>query len=162
MNCNYAQDFIYKGVAVLDTDGNKCRLRNAKDVARVILAKASGWDSRYTEVMNELENKGFDPPFDKLKLEGHLLMDEFVESSVVVREHSLHAHLCAIVSPYSSMAKFGFSSQLHTVNGIMCTKRICSRVSIQPCDRCSIKTLTNISINTQSTLRQQSMQSGVD
>lgn len=91
MNCNYAQDFIYKGVAVLDTDGNKCRLRNAKDVARVILAKASGWDSRYTEVMNELENKGFDPPFDKLKLEGHLLMDEFVESSVVVHGDNIVA-----------------------------------------------------------------------
>ena len=78
----------------MDTDGNKCRLRNAKDVARVILAKASGWNSRYTEVMDELEKKGFDAPFDKLKLEGHLLMDEFVESSVVVRKHSLCTSVC--------------------------------------------------------------------
>lgn len=85
MNCNYAQDFIYKGVAILDTDGNKCRLRSAKDVARVILAKAHGWDSRFTEVVGELAKKGFLPPFDSLKLEGHLLMDEFVESTVVVR-----------------------------------------------------------------------------
>lgn len=85
MSCNYAQDFIYKGVAVLDSDGNKCRLRNAKDVARVILAKAHGWNSRYTEVLGELSKKGFCPPFNKLKLEGQLLMDDFVESSVVVR-----------------------------------------------------------------------------
>ena len=97
MNCNYAQDFIYKGVAVMDSDGNKCRLRNAKDVARVILAKAHGWDSRYTEVMNELGKKGFVPPFDKLKLEGHLLMDDFVESSVVVRKHSFRIAVFAIV-----------------------------------------------------------------
>lgn len=89
MNCNYAQDFIYKGVAVLDSDGNKCRLRNAKDVARVILAKAHGWDSRYKEVLGELAKKGFFPPFDKLKLEGQLLMDDFVESSVVVRKISM-------------------------------------------------------------------------
>ena len=72
-------------MAILDTDGNKCRLRNAKDVARVILAKAHGWDSRFTEVVGELAKKGFLPPFDRLKLEGHLLMDEFVESTVVVR-----------------------------------------------------------------------------
>ena len=85
MNCNYAQDFIYKGVAVLDTQTKKCRLRNAKDVARVILAKARGWDSRFDEVMGELEEKGFLPPFDGLKLGGHLLMDEFVENAVVVR-----------------------------------------------------------------------------
>lgn len=85
MNCNYAQDFIYKGVAILDTDGNKCRLRSAKDVARVILAKARGWDSRFTEVKGELTKKGFLQPFDGLKLEGHLLMDEFVENTVVVR-----------------------------------------------------------------------------
>lgn len=84
MNCNYAQDFIYRGVAILDADGNKCRLRNARDIARVILAKAHGWDSRYGEVMSELAKKGFFPPFDTLKLEGHLLMDDFVESSVVV------------------------------------------------------------------------------
>lgn len=86
MNCNYAQDFIFKGVAILDTDGNKCRLRNAKDVARVILAKAHGWDSRFKEVMGELAKKGFLPPFDRLKLEGHLLMDDFVESTVVVKK----------------------------------------------------------------------------
>lgn len=84
MSCTYAQDFIYKGVAVLDNDGNKCRLRNAKDVARVILAKAHGWNSRNKEVMSELAKKGFFPPFDSLKLESHLLMDDFVESSVVV------------------------------------------------------------------------------
>lgn len=77
----------------MDSDGNKCRLRNAKDVARVILAKAHGWDSRYTEVMNELGKKGFVPPFDKLKLEGHLLMDDFVESSVVVRKQ-FNKHSC--------------------------------------------------------------------
>ena len=93
MSCTYAQDFIYKGVAILDNDGNKCRLRNAKDVARVILAKACGWNSRNKEVMSELEKKGFFPPFDSLKLESHLLMDDFVESSVVVRKtFSLQAH----------------------------------------------------------------------
>ena len=86
MSCTYAQDFIYKGVAILDNDGNKCRLRNAKDVARVILAKACGWNSRNKEVMSELEKKGFFPPFDSLKLESRLLMDDFVESSVVVRK----------------------------------------------------------------------------
>jgi len=91
MNCSYAQDFIYKGVAILDTDGNKCRLRNAKDVARVILAKAHGWDSRFTEVVGELAKKGFLPPFDRLKLEGHLLMDEFVESTVVVHGDNIIA-----------------------------------------------------------------------
>ena len=93
MSCTYAQDFIYKGVAILDNDGNKCRLRNAKDVARVILAKACGWNSRNKEVMSELEKKGFFPPFDSLKLESHVLMDDFVESSVVVRKtFSLQAH----------------------------------------------------------------------
>lgn len=85
MSCNYAQDFIYKGVAILDTQTKKCRLRNAKDVARVILAKARGWDSRFAEVMGELAKKSFLPPFDGLKLGGHLLMDEFVENAVVVR-----------------------------------------------------------------------------
>ncbi|CAH3018781.1 unnamed protein product [Porites evermanni] len=91
MNCNYAQDFIYRGVAILDADGNKCRLRNARDIARVILAKAHGWDSRYGEVMSELAKKGFFPPFDTLKLEGHLLMDDFVESSVVIHGDNIIA-----------------------------------------------------------------------
>ncbi|CAH3136847.1 unnamed protein product [Pocillopora meandrina] len=91
MSCTYAQDFIYKGVAILDNDGNKCRLRNAKDVARVILAKACGWNSRNKEVMSELEKKGFFPPFDSLKLESHLLMDDFVESSVVVHGDNIIA-----------------------------------------------------------------------
>lgn len=130
MNCNYVQDFIYKGVVVLDIDGNKCRLRNVKDVVRVILVKVFGWDLRYIEVMNELENKGFDLLFDKLKFEGYLLMDEFVESFVVVREYLLYVYLCVIVLLYSSMVKFGFFFQLYIVNGIMCIKRICSRVSI--------------------------------
>jgi len=48
-------------------------------------------------VMNELEKKGFVPPFDKLKLEGHLLLDDFVESSVVVSKHLLRTSVCAIV-----------------------------------------------------------------
>ena len=86
MNCGYAHDFIYKGVATLDSEGSKCRLRQARDVARVILAQARGWDRRYTEMKNELAMKGFYAPFDKLKLESHLLMDDFVDSMIVVRE----------------------------------------------------------------------------
>lgn len=98
MNSGYAQDFIYKGVALLDTDGSKCRLRSAKDVSRVILARARGWDKRFNEVTEELTKKGFLPPFDKLKLEGRMLMDEFVENTVVVHGDNIIACSAAEVA----------------------------------------------------------------
>ena len=84
MNCGYAHDFIYKGVATLDSEGSKCRLRQARDVARVILAQAQGWKRRYDAVKSELALKGFFAPFDKLKLESHLLIDDYVNSMIVV------------------------------------------------------------------------------
>ena len=86
MNCSYAHDYIYKGVAILDAEGNKCRLRNARDVSRVILALARGWDARFSEVKFELAKKGFQTPFDSFKIESHMLMDDFVDSTVVVSE----------------------------------------------------------------------------
>ena len=84
MNCSYAQDYVYKGIALFDADGNKCRLRNAKDVARIILAQAKGWDQRLGEIKDELAKKKFLPSFDSLKIDSHLLVDDFVDSTIVV------------------------------------------------------------------------------
>ncbi|XP_032232309.2 uncharacterized protein LOC116614879 isoform X2 [Nematostella vectensis] len=85
MNCSYAQDYIYKGVAILDAEGNKCRLKNAKDVGRIILAQARGWNRRFNQVKEELGKKGFFPPFNKMMIESNLLIDDFVDSMIVVR-----------------------------------------------------------------------------
>lgn len=84
MNCTFSQDYIYKGVAVLDAEGNKCKLRTAKDVARIILAQARGWNRRYNQLKEELVWKGFLPPFKSLKIESQLLIDDFVDNMIVV------------------------------------------------------------------------------
>ncbi|KAK3751530.1 hypothetical protein QZH41_019423 [Actinostola sp. cb2023] len=85
MSCTFSQDYIYKGVAVLDAEGNKCKLRTAKDVARIILAQARGWNRRYNQLKDELVLKGFVPPFSNLKIESQLLIDDFVDNMIVVR-----------------------------------------------------------------------------
>ena len=89
MNCNYAQDYIYKGIAHFDSDGNKCRLRHASDVARVILAQAKGWDRRLCELKEELAKKKLPFEFCKLKFDSHLLVDEFIDNVVVVSKDAV-------------------------------------------------------------------------
>ncbi|KXJ13938.1 hypothetical protein AC249_AIPGENE23961 [Exaiptasia diaphana] len=83
MNCTFSQDYIYKGVAILDAEGNKCKLRTAKDVARIILAQARGWNRRYNQLKEQLIVKGFIPPFRSLKIESQLLIDDFVDNMIV-------------------------------------------------------------------------------
>lgn len=73
-------------MVLLDIDGSKCRFRSVKDVFRVILVRVRGWDKRFNEVIEELIKKGFLLLFDKLKFEGRMFMDEFVENIVVVRK----------------------------------------------------------------------------
>lgn len=84
MTCVFSQDYIYKGVAILDAEGNKCKLRTAKDVARIILAQARGWNRRYDQLKDELAKKQFEPPFKRLKIESQLLIDDFVDNMIVV------------------------------------------------------------------------------
>jgi hypothetical protein len=97
MNCTFSQDYIYKGVAVLDAEGNKCKLRTAKDVARIILAQAHGWNRRCNQLKEELALKGFAPPFSNLKLESQLLIDDFIDNMIVVSIYMWTRRFCEVI-----------------------------------------------------------------
>ncbi|XP_046839524.1 uncharacterized protein LOC124433781 isoform X2 [Xenia sp. Carnegie-2017] len=85
-----AQDYIYKGVSHLENKGSRFQLRKAMDVARVIITTANGWDARKKEMENSLAEKGVPSPTKILKLESQMLIDDFIDNSVVVRgEHIL-------------------------------------------------------------------------
>ena len=79
-----AEDYIQKGVLMLQHQTGKCRLKKAKDIARVILAAARGWQSRKIELTNALEAQGFAPPFDALKSECKSLIEDYVDHMVIV------------------------------------------------------------------------------
>ena len=80
-----AEDFVQKGVVVLQHQTGKCRLKRAKDIARVILAAARGWQSRNSELTSLMESRGFVSPLDKLKPECKSLMEDYVDHMVIVR-----------------------------------------------------------------------------
>ena len=84
LECSIAEDYIYKAVVVLEYQTGKCRLKQAKEVARVILAAARGWDIRNRELLDAMEARGFFPPFVSLKHESKTLMDDFVDHMVIV------------------------------------------------------------------------------
>jgi hypothetical protein len=86
MICQFAQDFIYKGVAHLENKGARLALRKAMDVARVIITTAKGWDARKKEIMQTLADKGITTVPKGLKLQSQMLVDDFIENSVVVRK----------------------------------------------------------------------------
>lgn len=79
-----AQDYIYKGVSHLENKGSRFQLRKAMDVARVIVTTANGWDARKKEIVNSLAEKGVPSPTKILKLESQMLIDDFIDNSVVV------------------------------------------------------------------------------
>ena len=79
-----SQDFIYKGVAHLENKGARFQLRKAVDVARVIITTANGWDTRKKEITQTLADKGITTVTKSLKLQSQMLVDDFIENSVVV------------------------------------------------------------------------------
>jgi hypothetical protein len=85
MICQLAQDFIYKGVAHLENKGARLPLRKALDVARVIITTAKGWDARKKEITQTLAGKAITTVPKGLKLQSQMLVDDFIENSVVVR-----------------------------------------------------------------------------
>ncbi len=84
LQCSIANDYIYKGVVLLQYQTGRCRLKQARDVARVILAAARGWDSRNKELTNALISKGCQPPFDYLSPESVSLMEDYIDHMVIV------------------------------------------------------------------------------
>lgn len=84
LQCSMAEDYIQKGVLTLQHQTGKCKLKKAKDIARVILAAARGWQSRRTELIRILEAKGFAPPFNLLKAECKALIEDYVDHMVIV------------------------------------------------------------------------------
>ena len=84
LQCSIADDYTYKGVVLLQYQTGRCRLKQARDVGRVILAAARGWDSRNKELINELARKGFVTDFDSLKTESVSLIDDYVDHMVIV------------------------------------------------------------------------------
>eukprot|EP00794_Sanderia_malayensis_P006070 gene6070-6772_t len=91
LQCSIANDFIYKGVVLLQYQTGRCRLKQARDVARVILAAARGWDNRNKELNLALLSKGCYPPFDDLGPESLSLMDDYVDHMVIVRNNTMIA-----------------------------------------------------------------------
>ena len=87
MICQLAQDFIYKGVAHLENKGTRLPLRKALDVARVIITTAKGWDARKKEITQTLVDRGIATVPKGLKLQSQMLVDDFIENSVVVRKN---------------------------------------------------------------------------
>ena len=79
-----AEDYIQKGVLILQHQNGKCRLKKANDVARVILAAARGWQSRTTELKNALKAKKLAFPFDTLSSECKTLIDDYIDHMVIV------------------------------------------------------------------------------
>lgn len=85
-----AHDFIYKGVGHLENKGARFQLRKAVDVARVIITTANGWDARKKEITHTLAEKGITTVTKELKLQSQMLVDDFIENSVVVCIHNSH------------------------------------------------------------------------
>lgn len=79
-----AEDFIQKGVLILQHQNGRCRLKKAQDVSRVILAAARGWQNRSVELKIALEAKRLAPPFAALKSECKTLIDDYVDHMVIV------------------------------------------------------------------------------
>ena len=79
-----AEDYIQKGVLILQHQNGKCRLKKANDVSRVILAAARGWQSRSIELKNALQAARIVPPFDKLKPECNTMIDDYIDHMVIV------------------------------------------------------------------------------
>ena len=84
LQCSMAEDFIQKGVLILQHQNGRCRLKKAQDVSRVILAAARGWQNRSMELKIALEAKGLTPPFETLKSECKTLIDDYVDHMVIV------------------------------------------------------------------------------
>ena len=84
LKCSMAEDYIQKGVLILQHQNGKCRLKKANDVARVILAAARGWQSRTTELKNALKAKKLAFPFDTLSSECKTLIDDYIDHMVIV------------------------------------------------------------------------------
>lgn len=84
MLSQFAQDFIYKGVANLENKGARFQLRKACDIARVIITRANGWDSRKREIVGALSDKAITCEVKELKLQSQTLVEDFIESSFVV------------------------------------------------------------------------------
>ena len=80
----FAQDFVYKGVAHLENKGTRFNLRKAMDVARIIITTAYGWHLRKEEIMQALTDKAITTVTKGLKLQSQMLVDDFIENSVVV------------------------------------------------------------------------------
>lgn len=98
MLSQFAQNFIYKGVAHLENKGARFQLRGAVDIARVIITTANGWDSRKKELTQALADKGITCDVKELKLQSQMLIDDFIESSFVVRgEHIIACSVQEIV-----------------------------------------------------------------
>ena len=89
-----AQDFIYKGVGHLENKGARFQLRKAVDVARVIITTANGWDARKKEITHTLAEKGITTVPKELKLQSQMLVDDFIENSVVVRFKRSYIFIC--------------------------------------------------------------------
>ena len=81
-----AQDFIYKGVAHLENKGSRFQLRKAAAVARVIITTAIGWDGRKKDITQTFADKGITIAPKALKLQSQMLVDDFIENSIVVSE----------------------------------------------------------------------------
>ena len=84
MLSQFAQDFIYKGVAYLENKGSRFQLRKGFDVARMIITRANGWDIRKKEITEALAEKTITSAVKELKLQSQMLIDDFIESSFVV------------------------------------------------------------------------------
>ena len=100
LQCSMAEDFVQKGVVMLQHQTGKCRLKQAKDVARVILAAARGWHSRNTELTSIMETKGFVHPFEYLKPECKSLIEDYVDHMVIVRIQFSCTNQCKVMCPY--------------------------------------------------------------
>jgi len=85
LKCSMAEDYIQKGVLVLQHQNGKCRLKKPNDVARVILAAARGWQSRTTELKNALKAKKLTFSLDTLRSECRTLIDDYIDHMVIVR-----------------------------------------------------------------------------
>ncbi len=84
LQCYIANDYVYKGVVLLEYQSGRCRLKQAKEVARVILAAARGWDSRNKELTNCLISKGCEVTSEFMKPDSLSLMEDYVDHMVIV------------------------------------------------------------------------------
>lgn len=99
MLSQFAQDFIYKGVAYLENKGARFQLRTACDVARVIISRAIGWDARKKDITQALADKAINCRLKELKLQSQMLIDDFIESSFVVCCLALYYFYYSACSP---------------------------------------------------------------